>query len=293
MATALTRTSMPPALSLSPSRISEFERCPLAYQLKIIDKVPVLETKGSVRGRIVHNILEELIALPAQQRTPARAAALIVPAWQQMVTDHPGILTAVPRLDADFSRDVQTLIDTYFTLENPQTVCAVGCEMEIEAALDDHTTVRGKVDRLDVATSDQQLRVVDYKTSRFYKYREEDYLHQLMVYAWILTRLTSTAPPELVLLYLGDGTRKVYRPSSEEIEAVGRRMQATAHAVRAATVRGEFRPRRSSNCTGCGYREKCPLFGGRASSPSPAQTTRTTPCRDTSAAARHSRPRRR
>src|SRR5687768_15402674 len=67
--------------ALSPSRASDFKQCPLKYRLRAIDRVPEPPSRAAVRGTVVHAVLEDLFGLPAAERQPARAAALVPGAW--------------------------------------------------------------------------------------------------------------------------------------------------------------------------------------------------------------------
>ena len=59
--------------ALSASRAKEYERCPLQYRLHVLDGYREPETRAKALGTIVHAVLENLFALPAQERTPDAA----------------------------------------------------------------------------------------------------------------------------------------------------------------------------------------------------------------------------
>src|SRR5690606_16258816 len=56
--------AIPPA-SLSPSRASDFMRCPLLYRFRVIDRLPEKPTEAATRGTLVHAVLERLFDAPA------------------------------------------------------------------------------------------------------------------------------------------------------------------------------------------------------------------------------------
>src|SRR5512138_2311581 len=68
--------------ALSPSRASDFKQCPLLYRFRAVDRLPEVPTTVQVRGIVVHAVLEELLGLPAAERVPQRAHALLAQAWQ-------------------------------------------------------------------------------------------------------------------------------------------------------------------------------------------------------------------
>ncbi|MEV4406981.1 PD-(D/E)XK nuclease family protein [Actinoplanes sp. NPDC049598] len=90
----------PAGPSLSPSRAADFKTCPLLFRFRTIDKLPEQPSADQVRGTLVHAVLESLFDLPAAERTPEAAAALVEPAWQRVLSEEPRaaeILTAAPR----------------------------------------------------------------------------------------------------------------------------------------------------------------------------------------------------
>ncbi|MCY1139508.1 PD-(D/E)XK nuclease family protein [Actinoplanes sp. Pm04-4] len=75
--------------SLSPSRAADFKTCPLLFRFRTIDRLPEQPTADQVRGTLVHAVLEALFDLPAAERTPEAAAALVAPSWQRLLADEP------------------------------------------------------------------------------------------------------------------------------------------------------------------------------------------------------------
>jgi putative RecB family exonuclease len=75
--------------SLSPSRAADFKTCPLLFRFRTIDRLPEQPTADQVRGTLVHAVLEALFDLPAADRTPEAAAALVAPSWQRLLTEEP------------------------------------------------------------------------------------------------------------------------------------------------------------------------------------------------------------
>src|SRR5690348_3697343 len=73
--------------SLSPSRAADFKTCPLLYRFRSIDRLPEQPTPDQARGTLVHAVLEKLFDLPAEERTPERAGALVEPQWQRLAEE--------------------------------------------------------------------------------------------------------------------------------------------------------------------------------------------------------------
>src|SRR3954454_421453 len=92
--TAVTRTHLGTEVdgvdvvgALSPSRASDFKTCALRYRYRTIDKLPEPPSPDAVRGTVVHKVLEDLFDLPAGERTPERAEAMIDGAWEYVLED--------------------------------------------------------------------------------------------------------------------------------------------------------------------------------------------------------------
>jgi putative RecB family exonuclease len=77
--------------SLSPSRAADFKTCPLLFRFRTIDKLPERPSADQVRGTLVHAVLESLFDLPAAERTPAAAAALVAPSWERLLAQEPSL----------------------------------------------------------------------------------------------------------------------------------------------------------------------------------------------------------
>jgi putative RecB family exonuclease len=81
----------PAGPSLSPSRAADFKTCPLLFRFRTIDRLPELPSADQVRGTLVHAVLERLFDLPAEERTPEAAAALVAPQWERLVEQEPAL----------------------------------------------------------------------------------------------------------------------------------------------------------------------------------------------------------
>src|SRR5688572_21650770 len=82
--------------SLSPSRAADFKTCPLLFRFRTIDRLPERPSPDAARGTLLHAVLERLFDLPAGQRTPPAADALVEPEWVRMrqeETDLAGMFT--------------------------------------------------------------------------------------------------------------------------------------------------------------------------------------------------------
>ena len=253
-----------PAASLSPSRASDFMACPLLYRFRVIDRLPEKPGSAATRGTVVHSVLERLFDLPAAERVPEQAHALLQPEWERLVEAEPevaGLFSDDEGRDA-WLASAADLLDTYFALEDPTLLEPAERELFVECDLESGLRLRGYVDRLDVAPTGA-LRVVDYKTGRAPREGfEAKAMFQMRFYALVLWRLRGQVPRLLQLLYLGSGEVLRYEPDEADLRATERKVVALWAAIQRATEQGDWRPNPSKLCDWCDHQALCPAFGG-------------------------------
>jgi putative RecB family exonuclease len=251
--------------SLSPSRAGDFLTCPLLYRFRTIDKLPEVTSPEAVRGTVVHKVLEDLFDLPAEQRTPDRAAEMIEPVWGAMLAEEPQLGSLFGDEGAAVTEWLVSCRESllrYFTLEDPRRLEPAEREMYVETLLDSRLLLRGFVDRLDVAPTGE-VRVVDYKTGRSPgPMFEAKALFQMKFYALVLWRLRGEIPTVLQLIYLGNGEVLRYSPDERDLLAVERKVEAIWKAIARAAETGDWRPNRTALCGWCSHQALCPEFGG-------------------------------
>jgi putative RecB family exonuclease len=250
--------------SLSPSRASDFLTCPLLYRFRVIDRLPERPSPLATRGTVVHAVLERLFDLPAAERTPDRAEAMLEPEWSRLLDDEPELadLFADDAEQREWLDSAREVLAAYFDLEDPRRLEPAERELYVEWDLDSGLRLRGYVDRLDVAPSGD-LRVVDYKTGRAPREGfEAKAMFQMRFYALVLWRLRGRVPRLLQLLYLGSGEILRYEPDEADLRATERKLGAIWDAIRRATERADWRPSPSKLCDWCDHQSRCPAFGG-------------------------------
>jgi putative RecB family exonuclease len=221
-----------------------------------------------VRGTLVHAVLERLYDLPAAERRPAAAHALVGSEWARLHHDAPELLDALfagpgdPAL-AEWLASAEPLLDTYFRLEDPRRLEPTARELLVETELPSGLLLRGYVDRLDIAASGQ-VRIVDYKTGAAPRpVAEARALFQMKFYALVVLHLRGVVPAQLRLLYLTDGESLTYEPDEAQLLRFARTLEAIWAAILAAAADGEFQPNPSRFCEWCSHRPVCPAWGGQ------------------------------
>ncbi|MBZ4320206.1 RecB family exonuclease [Streptomyces huiliensis] len=256
--------------SLSPSRAADFMRCPLLYRFRVIDRLPEKPSPAATRGTVVHSVLERLFDVPAAERTPDRARALLPGEWEKLLAARPELAELFtgedgihePERLAGWLAEAERLVERWFSLEDPTRLEPAERELFVETTLDSGLVLRGIVDRVDVAPTGE-VRIVDYKTGKAPapRYRDEA-LFQMTFYALVIRRLRGVVPRRLQLVYLGSGDVLTYDPTEAELQAVERKLRALWEAIALATETGDWRPRPTKLCGWCDHQALCPEFGG-------------------------------
>jgi putative RecB family exonuclease len=255
--------------ALSPSRAGDFMSCPLLYRFRTVDRLPEPSSPDAVRGTVVHKVLENLFDLPAEERTPEQAAEMLVPAWEQLLEAEPEISAMFgsgadgegPEI-AEWLASCRTVLDRYFTLEDPRRLEPAERELYVETLLESRLLLRGFVDRIDIAP-DGAIRVVDYKTGRSPgEWFEAKALFQMKFYALVIWRTRGVIPAMLQLVYLGNAEMLRYVPDEADLLATERKVEAIWRAIRLAEESGDWRPSPSRLCDWCAHQAICPAYGG-------------------------------
>ena len=257
----MTPSNTPRPLALSPSRASDYKRCPLQYRFRAIDRLPEPSTEAQVKGTLVHAVLEEMFSWPREERTYPAAVKRLKPTWEQMRIDDP---TCAEPVEDNYQLlvDARTLLRGYFTMENPLGFDAHAQEMPVDFTLPNGVPVRGFIDRVDIAQTGE-VRVVDYKTGKKPLPRySQDAQFQMRFYALVYWRLFGIVPTQLKLMYLKVMDSMILTPSREELEYFERDLAELWWKIEADGKAGSFRPQQSKLCGWCAFQSLCPAFGG-------------------------------
>jgi putative RecB family exonuclease len=238
----------------------------LLYRFRAIDRLPEPPSTAQLRGSVVHAALEQLYGLPAPQRSPETARALVAQAWGRLIAAEPDLSAELDPGQVDqLLAEARALLSGYYRLEDPRRFDPQSCEQRVEVELADGTLLRGFVDRIDVAPTGE-LRVVDYKTGKAppaaRTLAEVRALFQMKFYAVVLLRSRGVLPTRLRLIYLADGQLLDYSPDQAELLRFEKTLMALWRAIQSAGATGDFRPSPSRLCDWCAHRAYCPAFGG-------------------------------
>lgn len=254
--------AFPLPMSLSPSKVSSFTDCALAFRFSAIDRLPEPPAPASTKGTLVHTALERLHLLPAPERTLDAALGLLGEAAVDLATDPD---YADLGLDAEaataFHADAAELVGRYFQLEDPRRIEAIGLELLLDVEVEG-VRLRGIIDRLEL-DEDGELVVTDYKTgsvpSETYERKRLSGVH---IYSLLCEELLGRRPKRVQLLYLKQPVAILTTPTDQTTRGTRRSLTAVWQAVERACDREDFRPRPSRLCDYCAFQAYCPQFGG-------------------------------
>jgi putative RecB family exonuclease len=248
--------------SLSPSSISSFKECPLAFRFSYLDRLPEPPSPWASKGTLVHRALELLMCRPADDRTIDAALADLDRARAELADDPEfAELELTDEERALFDLDAEALVRRYFELEDPSTVHPIGLELKLQAELGG-VRLRGIIDRLEL-DDDGQLVVTDYKTGRVpSELFESKSLSGVHVYALLCEQMLGRRPARVQLLYLSKPEAIIATPTDQSCLGVQRKTVALWSAIERACARDDFRASPSRLCEFCAFKPYCPAHGG-------------------------------
>ncbi|MDQ6910258.1 MAG: PD-(D/E)XK nuclease family protein [Actinomycetota bacterium] len=255
--------ALPLPTTLSPSKVSSFKDCGLAFRLSAIDRLPEPPSPPATKGTLVHRALELLFCAPPEHRSISDAVDCLDRAREEMRSDPDFVGLALDAAEeSEFAADAEALLRNYFRLEDPASIKPIGLELMMEAKVG-NLRLRGVIDRLEL-DADGGLVVTDYKTGAVPGVTyEQGRLGGVHFYAFLCEQLLGQRPPKVQLLYLSAPVAIVAEPSDQSIRGLRQRAIAIWAAVERACEHEDFRPRPSRLCEWCSFQAYCPAFGGQ------------------------------
>ena len=255
--------SLPLPTSLSPSKVSSFKDCALAFRLSAIDKLPEPPSPAATKGTLVHRALQLLFwDEDPGHRTIEAALEKLETAKAELATDPEFTELALTDEEVEaFHAEAETLVRRYFELEDPNAVRVLGVELRLEARVGG-LLLRGIIDRLEL-DDDGELVITDYKTGRSPGVNFElSRMAGVHFYAFLCEQVLGRRPARIQLLHLAEPVAISLVPSEQSIRGLRNRTAAVWAAVERACATEDFRPKVGKLCDWCGYKAYCPAFGG-------------------------------
>ena len=248
----------------SHSRLSTYEKCPLQYRYRYLDKIKRdTQSIEAFLGNRVHETLEKLYRELLASRTPSldELLAQYHKSWDGRFSDK--ITIVKTEFGPDHYRDIGVACLTkFYRSQHPfDDGTTLGLEERVTLALDaeGRYQLQGYIDRL-VRQEGGVLEIHDYKTSSGRPPSESDLRkdRQLTIYRMaVAKRFPEAREIRLVWHYLVSGQTFRSDRTPEEIERQRRQMIGLIDTIEAAK---EFPAKVSALCDWCEYRAICPKF---------------------------------
>ncbi len=255
--------SLPLPTSLSPSKVSSFKDCALAFRLSVIDKVPEPPSPHAAKGTLVHRALQLLMwEEEPDNRSVEVALEKLARAVPEVLDGHEyAALGLGPEERSEFIADSEVLVRNYFEMEDPAAVQVLGTELRMSVTMGS-LKLSGIIDRLEL-DANGDLVVTDYKTGRAPSANfEQSRLGGVHFYAFLCEQVLGRRPARVQLLHLREPIAISTTPSDQSIRGLEQQTGAIWSAVEQACAREDFRPKPGRLCDYCSFHEFCPAVGG-------------------------------
>ena len=268
---------MPAVPALSYSSFRTYQECPLRWRFLYVDKLPETPRGYFTFGRVVHSVLEQLVAplvVPTARRVSENDRQRTLDEWHA----HSGTATP-PRwmtseeMLAAYEREWSS--EGYTSSEEESRYRALGREIllryydflvrerPLPVAVEEHLEARwdgipvhGYIDRIDRAPAGG-LEIVDYKTSRELSSDDARDSDQLSLYQVLVESNYAEPVQGLTLYHLRSLTPLRVAPRERAaLAGLHDRLGTALDGIRAEA----FEPTPGRHCTRCDFRDRCPEF---------------------------------
>lgn len=239
--------------------MSTFLKCPLSYFFQYYCDVERKQTAATLAGTTVHSALEELMKLPAGERTPEACSALTETALAEVVESE-DYLALEPDKTKDFSASVRRGSARFFDMVDPNEVKVRGTETRLEVEYEGSLLV-GIIDLF--VDGEDGLEIWDHKNGRSPSERfQRQYLEGVQFYSLMVSMEFGEMPTHAKLLYLQDRLTISVEPTERSVRATGNKIRAVLSAIDRACETDHFHPKTSALCSWCDFKPHCPAWGG-------------------------------
>lgn len=243
-----------PGTRLSYSRVDTYERCPLQFKFRYLDKLPSRPSPDLSWGSVIHAALEAWWDRKLPEPPPVEVMyRTLYERWDD---------TGFAGMDRDeklkWYRHARDVLAQHHALYAPEYRPAVACEQWFELDLGGDVSVCGSIDHI-ARTADGGLGIVDWKTNRRAKPRADVASSlQLAVYTMATRELWGREPQWVALDFVVPGVRITVERDQIDVEAALVRLHEVAEKIRSDA----FGANPSPLCGWCDYRAVCPAFDG-------------------------------
>ncbi len=212
------------ALWLSHTKIRNYLNCPRAYYLHHVYRNPetgnkiVLMSPALARGQAVHQVLDQISAIPKEERFKKSLLARYKTSWEKVSGKKGGFFSE--EVENKYKREGEEMLTRVSKKPGPLKRLAVKINMDLPhywLSKEDNFILCGKIDWLEYLPESDSVHIIDFKTG---KSQDNADSHQLSIYK-LLVENCQTWPVEKAsywYLYYDNMIKEQPMPSSEEAE---------------------------------------------------------------------------
>jgi DNA helicase II / ATP-dependent DNA helicase PcrA len=245
-------------LTLSAHAVESYATCPLKFKLEKDWRIPGDAAAAMQFGSAIHTVLR-------QYYDPAPHAPMLTveDAVQSFQREFAKAVIEDPLQRALYERLGAQQLRTVLQSQPRGSVDVVAAEVSFSFTLGGRK-ITGRIDRMD-RISDNEVRVIDYKTGapKTPRYAEDSL--QLSIYA-MGARSLGLVPQELEFLNLQNNEHQVTTRTAVHLEKARQRIEDAASGIAA----GRFPAKPGQHCQWCDYRRLCPATEQRVFIPARA-----------------------
>lgn len=249
----------------SHSRLSTFEKCPLKFKFRYIDKiVPEIEVSIEIHlGSAVHTALEWLYFQIKEKKLPSLDEVIIYysDTWVNEFKQDILIVDKTKSAKDYFNKGIKFLID-YYTKYHPFEDGTIALEERIIIDLDGtgNYKIQGFIDRLAQNIHTGDFEIHDYKTGNYLPPQNQfDQDRQLALYSIAIKEsFGKDKKVKLIWHYLAHNKKIVSTRTDEQLETL---RQSTINLIKQIESTTTFPAKKSALCEWCEYKSICSAWG--------------------------------
>lgn len=235
---------------LSFSQIETFEKCPLQYRYRYIQKIPVLPSAAQSFGDTIHRTLRDFY-LQIKEGKKLKEEDLISLLWQNWKSEG----FSSKSHEQEMKKKGEKILRDFFQKSFNPEVIPKYLEYPFVIKVSPFLKIGGKIDRIDEYKD--YLEIIDYKTGKPWEQKEVDKSLQMTVYALAATSkgILDKKPEKIILsfYFLETNEKKSTSRRAEDLQKAKEELAQKAKEIE----KSDFPPKPSNLCDFCEYRLLC------------------------------------
>jgi DNA helicase-2/ATP-dependent DNA helicase PcrA len=236
-------------MSLSATRIENYETCPLRFKMEADWNLPGEPVPAMQFGNAVHTALKGYYDAVLVGRPIGREQFLNI--FEEQL--------AISPFDDPHQKELYRAqgfeqLGEFYDLRNRETAPHVLATEKYFELMVGGVKVVGRIDRTD-RLADGSIAIVDYKTGSPRDQEDADESLQLSIYALATEQEWKQLPSRLAFYNLETNATSETQRTREGLNAVRQKISEVAGSIGA----GRFEPKPGLHCNSCGFREVCPI----------------------------------